>query len=97
MNFISHLLVAIVYLGVFLVTVLVDKKVAFVFAISASFLLVLAGLCTNVNLYFACIAWSAVDIILMAYILLFKKKAKTIVYSIVQIILFSIWLWIRFV
>ena len=69
MNFVAHLLVAIVYLEAFVVGIQIDKKVAYIFTFAASFLLVLTGLCINVNLTLVCIVWSIVDIILMAYIL----------------------------
>ncbi len=95
MNFISHLLVAIVYSGAFLLCCHEEKRLATVYTLAGAVLLVLTGLCINRNLYMICICWAGLDILLLIYTLAFRRKFKLPSLISIQIVFLLMWIYLR--
>lgn len=91
MNLTAHFLVALVYMGAFLLRIRSEKKAAWVFVIAASLLLVLTGLCLSNDLYLICIVWACIDIFLMGYMLFSKNTMKLLSLIIIQVIFVILW------
>ena len=96
MNFFAHFLVAMIFAGAFVMYIKAEKNIALIFAITASVLLVLTGLCFSGELYLLCIIWSFVDLLLLGHMFFSKKMMNSISLVLVQIIFLILWGYLNF-